>query len=119
MRVRQSIQTGSSPDDRGAGAGLGGHDRQRREGKPRVEADDARWHERLAKLKAYRAAGNDWPRHQAIITGEEHVLGIWLHSQRFKLRRGELDSERAAALTASVPGWQAGRKRGRRPTDRA
>lgn len=41
------------------------------EGKPRVEADEKRWHQRLAALKAYRAAGNDWPRHKAVITGEE------------------------------------------------
>jgi hypothetical protein len=46
------------------------------EGKPRGEADEECWRQRLAELKAYRAAGNDWPRHKAVITGEEHDLGV-------------------------------------------
>lgn len=40
------------------------------EGKPRAEADENRWQERLTALVEYRAAGNDWPRHKAVITGE-------------------------------------------------
>lgn len=32
-------------------------------------------------------SGNDWPRHKAVITEEEHDLGVWLHSQRSKLNR--------------------------------
>jgi hypothetical protein len=83
------------------------------ETKPRVEADDERWQQRLAELKAYRAAGNDWPRHKSVITGEEHELGIWLHSQRMKQRRGQLDVAKTAALDESVPGWRQGRRRGR------
>ncbi|MBT2548964.1 hypothetical protein [Arthrobacter sp. ISL-65] len=35
---------------------------------PRAEADEARWHDRLKALVAYREAGNDWPRHKAVIT---------------------------------------------------
>lgn len=85
------------------------------EGKPRVEADEKRWHQRLAELKAYRAAGNDWPRHKAVITGQEHELGVWLHSQRFKQRRGQLDPAKTAALDEGAPGWRNGRKRGRPP----
>lgn len=81
---------------------------------PRAETDEARWQQRLTALIAYRAAGNDWPRHKASITGEEHELGVWLHSQRFKARRGELDGQKAAALDAAVPGWRTGRQRGRR-----
>ena len=82
------------------------------ETKPRVEADEEPWHQRLAELQTYRAAGNDWPRHKAVITGEEHGLGIWLHSQRVK-QHGQLDAEKAAALDEAVPGWRTGRKRGR------
>lgn len=85
------------------------------EGKPRAEADEDRWHQRLAELKAYRAAGHDWPRHKANITGEEHELGIWLHGQRSKQRRGQLDTAKITALDQAVPGWREGRKRGRRP----
>lgn len=79
------------------------------EGKPRAEADEDRWPERLATLVRYRAAGNDWPRHKATITGVEHDLGVWLYAQRFKARRGELDSAKAAALDAAVPGRRTGR----------
>lgn len=85
------------------------------EATPRAEADEARWQERLAAVVKYRAAGHDWPRHKATITGEEHDLGVWLHTQRYKARRGELDSEKLGTLDAAVPGWQAGRKRGRKP----
>lgn len=80
---------------------------------PRVEGDENRWQERLKALAEYRAAGNDWPRHKAGDPGEEHELGVWLHSQRYKLRRGELDGEKINILDSSVPGWRVGRKRGR------
>jgi hypothetical protein len=49
---------------------------------PRAVADEARWQDRLAALARYRAAGHDWPRHKAAVAGEEHDLGVWLHSQR-------------------------------------
>ncbi|MFJ5696582.1 helicase associated domain-containing protein [Arthrobacter sp. NPDC093139] len=84
------------------------------EGKPRAEADEERWQVRLTALVAYRAAGNDWPRHKAFITGEEHDLGVWLHTQRYKARRGDLDPQKTDALDAAVPGWRTGRPRGRR-----
>ncbi|MFJ5696638.1 helicase associated domain-containing protein [Arthrobacter sp. NPDC093139] len=60
------------------------------EDKLRAEADKDRWQERLTALSEYRAAGNDWPRHKAFVTGEEHDLSVWLHTQRCKARRGEL-----------------------------
>jgi hypothetical protein len=82
---------------------------------PRTQADEARWQERLAALVEYRAAGNDWPRHKAVITGEEHDLGVWLHFQRAKARRGELDAAKVQELDRVVPGWRAGRRRGRKP----
>jgi hypothetical protein len=77
--------------------------------------DEERWQEQLAALKAYRDAGNDWHRHKAFITNEEHELGVWLHTQRYKQRRGELDAEKASALDQTVPGWRVGRMRGRPP----
>jgi hypothetical protein len=81
---------------------------------PRGEADEARWQQQLAALVAYRAAGNDWPRHKAIITGEEHTFGVWLHFQRSKAHRGELPADRFGALDKAVPGWRVSRKRGQR-----
>lgn len=83
--------------------------------RPRAEADEARWQARLDALVAYRKAGNDWPRHKAVITGEEHELGVWLHLQRSKLRRDELGPTKIQALDDSVPGWREGRHRGRKP----
>lgn len=82
---------------------------------PRADAEEARWQDRLEALVAYRNAGHDWPRHKSVITGEEHELGAWLHLQRSKLRRDELDPTKTQALDESVPGWREGRRRGRKP----
>ncbi|MBT2549120.1 helicase associated domain-containing protein [Arthrobacter sp. ISL-65] len=77
--------------------------------------DEARWQNRLTDLAAYHAAGNDWPLHKSSMTDEEHDLGVWLHSQRQKARRGELDPAKIRALDEAVPGWRTGRQRGRKP----
>jgi hypothetical protein len=82
---------------------------------PRPEADEARWQDRLAALVRYRQAGHDWPRHKTATVGEEQELGVWLHSQRQKARRGVLDSAKAQLLDEMLPGWRAGRQRGRKP----
>jgi hypothetical protein len=82
---------------------------------PRAVADESRWQDRLAALARYRAAGQDWPRHKATVAGEEHDLGVWLHTQRYKHRRGELEPAKALAMDESVPGWRSGRRRGRKP----
>jgi hypothetical protein len=81
----------------------------------RADVEAAHWAERLAALVGYRAAGNDWPRHKAVIEGLEHDLGVWLHYQRAKLHRGELDDSRVQALDRELPGWREGRPRGRKP----
>ncbi|MCB5275498.1 hypothetical protein BJG92_03049 [Arthrobacter sp. SO5] len=82
---------------------------------PRAVADEVRWHDRLAELVDFRAGGNDWPRHHDYASEQEHTLGVWIHTQRYKHRRGDLDPEKAALLDAAAPGWQVGRTRGRRP----
>ncbi|MEK0154736.1 helicase associated domain-containing protein [Arthrobacter oryzae] len=84
------------------------------QGASRFLADEARWQDRLGALAAYRATGEDWPRHKGTLTAEEHELGVWLHTQRYKLRRGELDPAKERALDAKAPGWRAGRQRGRK-----
>lgn len=81
----------------------------------REVADEARWHERLAELVVFRREGNDWPRHHDYDSEREHNLGVWIHAQRYKRRRGDLDPVRGKLLDAAVPGWQAGRTRGRPP----
>lgn len=80
----------------------------------RAAADEERWQQRLTELTAYRAAGQDWPRHKKSLTDTEHELGVWLHTQRYKARRGELDPAKKTALDTAVPGWSAGRTRGRK-----
>jgi hypothetical protein len=82
---------------------------------PKSTADNQRWIDRLAALAQFRAAGHDWPRHKGANSLEEHQLGIWIHTQRFKLRRGELDPPRIEALDRAVPGWRSGRRRGPKP----
>jgi hypothetical protein len=84
-------------------------------GNPRAAADDARWHDRLAQLTDFRAEGNDWPRHRHYASDREHTLGVWIHTQRQKHRRGDLDPAKVKLLDEAVPGWQAGRTRGRPP----
>ena len=85
------------------------------QGNRREAEDEARWHHRLAQLAAYRHEGNDWPRHKEWDSEREHILGVWIHTQRYKQRRGELDPVKVKLLDASVPGWQVGRTRGRPP----
>ncbi|MDR7161388.1 helicase associated domain-containing protein [Arthrobacter sp. BE255] len=85
------------------------------EGKTRKATDERRWQDRLRALAESRAMGQDWPRHRGLITDEEHDLGVWLHTQRFKSRRGELDPAKIKALDSAVPGWRTGRTRGRKP----
>ena len=75
--------------------------------------DEARWHRRLAQLAAYRAEGHDWPRHRKADSDREHTLGVWIHTQRYKRRRGELDPVKIKLMDDTVPGWQVGRTRGR------
>lgn len=81
----------------------------------RKTRDEARWHQRLAELTEYMAAGNDCPRHKKTDSDQERTLGIWLHTQRMKQRRSELDQDKEAKLNTDLPGWRAGRVRGRKP----
>ncbi|MCB5290862.1 hypothetical protein BJQ90_00279 [Arthrobacter sp. SO3] len=81
----------------------------------RAAADETRWRDRLAQLVDFRAEGNDWPRHHDFDSEREHTLGVWIHTPRYKHRRGDLDPEKVRLLDAAVPGWQTGRTRGRPP----
>jgi hypothetical protein len=80
----------------------------------RKTRDEARWHQRLAELIDYMAAGNDWPRHKKTDSEQERALGVWLHIQRMKHRGRELHEEKETQLNSDLPGWRAGRVRGRR-----
>lgn len=85
----------------------------------RVSSDEARWQERLTALAEYRQSGQDWPRHKVNIEDPEHDLGVWLHTQRYKARRGELEPAKTATLDDKLPGWRSGRTRGRKPLGRS
>jgi hypothetical protein len=82
-------------------------------GNRREAEDEARWHHRLAQLVDFRHEGNDWPRHRNTDSEREHTLGVWIHTQRYKRRRGEIDPAKLKLLDDAVPGWQVGRTRGR------
>ncbi|WP_442545234.1 helicase associated domain-containing protein [Arthrobacter sp. KN11-1C] len=82
---------------------------------PRTAAEEARWHLRLAQLVDFREQGNDWPRHKKCDSEPERTLGVWMHAQRQKHRRGELEAEKVKLLDTAIPGLQAGRTRGRPP----
>ena len=81
----------------------------------RETEDEARWHHRFAQLAAYRGEGNDWPRHKDCDSEREHTIGVWIHTQQYTHHRGDLDPVKLKLLDDTVPGWQAGRTRGRRP----
>ncbi len=59
--------------------------------------------------------GNDWPRHKKTDTEQERLLGMWLHIQRMKYRRNELDYGKEEQLNTLLRGWRDGRTRGRPP----
>ena len=75
------------------------------------DADAARWTQRLGEVSAWRAAGNDWPRHQKTDDREERVLGVWLHTQRIDSRAGKLTAGKEKQLNKAIPGWREGRVR--------
>jgi hypothetical protein len=54
-------------------------------------------------------------KHKTTSDGLEHEFGAWIHTQRYKERRGQLDPSKVAALNARVPGWRSGRTRDRKP----
>ncbi|KQN88963.1 helicase-associated protein [Arthrobacter sp. Leaf69] len=84
-------------------------------GTHREMADEARWHDRLAELAAFLEEGHDWPRHHHYDSEREHTLGVWIHTQRYKRRRGDLEPVKVNLLDTTVPAWQTGRTRGRPP----
>lgn len=86
--------------------------------KTRSSVEESRWQERLAALVSFRASGEDWPRHKKTDSEQEHSLGVWLHAQRSKLARSELNQENIATLDAVLPGWREGRRRGRKASNR-
>jgi hypothetical protein len=85
------------------------------EQRTRKDDDEARWNQRLQELTDYMVGGNKWPRHKRIDSEAERVLGMWLHIQRMKYRRDELDQEKETQLNTLLPGWRDGRTRGRPP----
>jgi hypothetical protein len=112
QRRRQETNRGAlSPIYREGLKAIPGWDQQ----SDRKAKDEARWHQRLAELVDYTAAGNDWPRHKKTDSEQERTLGIWLHIQRMKHRCRELDQDKETQLNTDLPGWRAGRVRGRKP----
>jgi hypothetical protein len=111
-RRRQDANQGTlSPTYREGLKAIPGWDKQ----PDRKAKDEARWNQRLAELMDYMAAGNDWPRHKKTDSEQERTLGIWLHIQRMKHRSRELDQDKETQLNTDLPGWRAGRVRGRKP----
>ncbi|KRE54126.1 hypothetical protein ASG92_24945 [Arthrobacter sp. Soil736] len=73
--------------------------------------DEARWTQRLTEVAEYRAAGNDWPRHNKTNDPLERMLGVWLHVQRINDRAGKLEPAKKDQLDKVIPGWRQGRAR--------
>jgi hypothetical protein len=110
LRRREAAAGTLDPAYRDGLARVPGGDDNRREAE-----DEARWHHRFAQLVAYHAEGHDWPRHHDYDSDREHTLGVWIHTQRYKRHRSELDPVKFRLLDDAVPGWKTGRTRGRPP----
>lgn len=70
-----------------------------------------RWTQRLTEVAEYRAASNDWPRHNKTNDQSERVLGVWLHVQRINDRAGKLEAAKKDRLDKVIPGWRQGRQK--------
>ena len=81
------------------------------EASPRKAEDEARWHQRLGEVEAFRKAGGEWPRHQKTDDPVERTLGVWLHGQRMNYNHGKLAPEKKSRLDKVLPGWREGRPR--------
>jgi len=68
-----------------------------------------RWKSRLEELRAFKASEGRWPQFRRPVSEDEHVLGVWLHSQRQAFGRGRLDAEALRLLNLKIPGWNAWR----------
>ncbi|KQN89609.1 helicase associated domain-containing protein [Arthrobacter sp. Leaf69] len=110
-RRREAAEETLDPGYRDGLAQVPGWQKNRRESE-----DEERWHRRLAQLAAHREEGHDWPRHKDCDSEREHTLGVWIHTQRYKHRRGDLAPDKVKLLDGAVPGWQTGRIRGRPPS---
>lgn len=79
---------------------------------PSAAADEVRWQGRITELRDFLTGDNDWPRHHHYASELEHTLRVWVHAQRQKRRRGDVDPATARLLDDTVPGWRTGRTRG-------
>ena len=72
----------------------------------RAKPHDVTWQKRLAALGAYRASSPGWPPDGVSSGREECELVAWVHKQRIRLLRCELDKAKADALDEVLPGWR-------------
>jgi hypothetical protein len=72
----------------------------------RTKPHDLTWKQRLAELAAYRASSREWPPQDTDSSPEERELLAWVHKQRIRLLRCELDKAKADALDDVFPDWR-------------
>ncbi|MET3948357.1 hypothetical protein ABIB49_003078 [Arthrobacter sp. UYCu512] len=58
-----------------------------------------------------RAEGNDRPRHDDYVydydcSEREHALAVWIHTQHYSHRGGDLVPTKPRLPNQAVPGWQ-------------
>lgn len=69
----------------------------------RILAD--RWRQCLDELVVFVAETGHMPRYRRHSSEQEHVLGVWLHTQHQRRAECRLMDWRLSALDAAVPGW--------------
>jgi len=65
---------------------------------------DSQWRNRLRELLAFIAETGQLPRYKKYSGEQEHVLGVWLHTQHQARAEGRLLLWRLEALDASLSG---------------
>jgi Helicase associated domain len=72
----------------------------------RTKPHDLIWRQRLAALAAYRASSRELSPQDANPSPEERELLAWVHKQRVRLLRCELDKAKIDALDEIFPDWR-------------
>ena len=72
----------------------------------RSKPHDLTWRQRLAALAVYRASSRESPPQDTDPSPEERELLAWVHKQRIRLLRCELDKAKIDALDKVFPDWR-------------
>ncbi|WDF35272.1 helicase associated domain-containing protein (plasmid) [Arthrobacter agilis] len=72
----------------------------------RNENPEELWERRLGELQQFVAGRGRFPAYNVGLRGTgEHVLGVWVSTQRTRFRKGRMRTDRRERLDRMLPGW--------------